>query len=164
MLKTRLTKGTMIRKCKTCGGLITKPKCRKFCCAECRTKFYYKKYFKYNKEWQKEKRGRFEEGKIQCLICKRWYNQIGSHTSGAHKMSARKYREKFGLDVKTGKSILSKRLHDLYGKQALENGTYKNLVSGEKYQFKKGDKKAGRYKRSPQTLERLKYLYKTNVK
>ena len=154
----------MIKKCKTCGGLITEPRFKKFCCTECRNKFYYKKYYKYNQEWQKERRGRFEKGKIQCLICGRWYYQLGSHAQGSHKMSARKYREKFGLDVKTGKSTLSEKLHKLYGEQALENGTYKNLKAGEKYQFKKGDERAGKYKRSPQTLERLKYLHKTNVK
>jgi hypothetical protein len=35
-------------------------------------------------------------------------------------------------------------------------------LSGRKFWFKKGDKKAGRYKRSHITMERLKTLYKLN--
>ena len=87
------------------------------------------------------------QSKIQCLICGLWYRQLGSHVSQIHKIKARDYRIKFGLDSKTGKATLSKDLQKLYAKQAMETGTYKNLEKGKKCRFKKGDKRAGKYER-----------------
>jgi hypothetical protein len=58
--------------------------------------------------------------------------------------------------------MLSPKLRKLKAKQALENGTWKNLKAGRKFWFIKGDKKAGRYKRSHITLARLKKLHLLN--
>ncbi len=107
-------------------------------------KKYRERYRRLNLDNDKEK--------IQCLICGEWFRQVGSHVVQRHGMTAREYRAKYGLDVKKGQ--LPKDLKELYGKQALENGTYKNLESGKKFRFKKGDK-VGIYKRSEQTLKRL---------
>lgn len=68
-------------------------------------------------------------------------------------MTAREYREYIGVDVKKG--LLPDDLRKLYGEQALENGTYKNLKAGHKYWFRTNDPRAGKYKRSQQTYERL---------
>lgn len=46
----------------------------------------------------------------------------------------------------------------LKGDQAIDNETYKNLEKGTKYRFVKGDKQAGRYKRSHITIEKLQSL------
>ena len=142
--------------CLTCGNKITQKRFRRFCSHKCRNKYNNKKQHQYRAEWQRNYWGRYEKGRIQCLICGKWYFQLGSHVAQTHKMPAREYRKQFGYDVKSGKSILAKHLHELYGKQAIENKTYKNLKAGKKYWFKKGDKKAGRYERSEQTMARLK--------
>jgi len=100
--------------------------------------------------------------KIECLICGKYYRQVGSHIFGTHKMTARQYREDFELEVKKG--ILPDDLQKLYAEQALENGTWKNLKVGKKFWFKKGQKGIGVYQRSPITIERLKKLHKLRKK
>ncbi len=113
-------------------------------------------------EWTKNKRQ--EELKnnpdaIQCLICGRKYIQVGSHIFQTHHMTARKYREKFGLDVKRG--LTQGGYRKLKADKVFENGTVKNLELGKQYRLKKGE--AIPYIRSKQTLERLhnmKHLFK----
>jgi len=146
--------------CKICGEKLS-GRNRTYCSKKCRGRANYLKAKEngYHKNWFRKKSGKFEEGKIQCKICGYWYRQLGSHVVQRHEMTAREYRIEFGYDKKTGKSILSKDLHELYGRQALENKTYKNLESGRKYRFKKGDK-IGVYERSKETLERLQDLHK----
>ena len=99
---------------------------------------------------------------VQCLICGRWYIQLGNHVFQVHKMSAREYREEFNLEVKRGTTPAWFR--KLKGDIALENETYKNLKAGKKFRFKKGDLGLGKYKRSPVTMERLKTLHTFNKK
>ena len=154
-----------IRKtCKICKKPL-EGRFRTFCSSKCRNRHNYLNGGKERcQKWQRNKRGEKREGKIQCLICEKWYFQLGSHVVQRHKMTAREYREEFGFDVKTGKATLAVHLHELYGKQAKENGTEKNLKAGKKFWFKKGDKRAGKYERSDQTKERLKVLYTYNKK
>jgi predicted nucleic acid-binding Zn ribbon protein len=150
--------------CKTCGGKIVDNRFRTFCSAECRNKFNNKKYRAKQTEWQ---RNRYDkkasvpdpEHKCQCLICGKWYVQVGSHAYLRHGMTGRQYREKFELEVKRG--IVPEWYRKLKGDQAIDNETYKNLEKGMKFRFKRGDKKAGRYKRSPITLKRLHSLHQT---
>lgn len=156
-----------IRKiCKVCGEPITEKRRRTYCSDLCRNKFYYKKNGKRNAQWLRDKKDKEasipDKTKIQCLICGRYYRQVGTHIYARHNMTAREYREKYGFDVKKGQ--VSEDLRILYGQQALENGTYKNLKQGIKYWFKKGQKGVGVYQRSDETLERLKLLYKLNKK
>lgn len=152
--------------CKVCGEPITKKRFRTYCSKQCRNKFYYKKNGKKNAEWLRNKKDKEasvpDKTKIRCLICGRYYNQVGSHIVQKHNMTAREYREIYGFDVKKGQ--VSEDLRILYGQQALENGTYKNLKQGIKYWFKKGQKGVGVYQRSDETLERLKLLHKLNKK
>ena len=106
-------------------------------------------------EWAKKKRQ--EElannpDAIECLICGNKYLQVGSHIVQVHGMTARQYREKFGLDVKRG--LTKGEYRKKKAETTLVNGTYKNLEAGKKFWFKKGQTIT--YKRSPQTLERLK--------
>lgn len=156
-----------IRKdCKVCGGDLPNSRYRTFCSDKCRWKFYNKKYAKRGVDWQRAKRDKEasipNKDKKQCLICKKWYVQVCSHVYQVHGLTGREYRERFGLDVKKG--VIPKWYRKKKGDKAVENKNkiYKNLEAGKKFRFVKGDKKAGRYKRSKETMERLKKLHKFN--
>lgn len=149
--------------CKVCGKEISEKRFRSYCSLKCRNKFNNIKNREKNAKGQRERRDRKAldpTGKCKCLICGLWYVQFGSHIVQRHKITAREYREQFNLEVKKG--IVPNYYRKFKGEQAIENGTYKNLEIGKKHRFVKGDKKAGRYKRSPITMERLKTLYKYN--
>lgn len=150
--------------CKVCGGEIVHNRFRTYCSAECRTKRNNKKYAHYGVEWQRAKRDREAsipdpENKCQCLVCGKWYVQICTHAFQVHGLYGREYREKFELEVKKG--IVPEWYRKLKGDQALDNETYKNLEAGAKFRFVKGDTKAGRYKRSPVTIKKLRSLHQT---
>ena len=154
---------TKTKTCKICGKVLSKRQ-RKFCSSTCRNKNYAQKYKVYHAKYQRDRMDRLasepSDRKCQCLICKKWYVQIGSHIVARHGMLAREYREHFDLEVKKG--ITPAWFKKLKGDQALENGTFKNLKAGEKFWFKEGDSNVGKYHRSPITLERLSNLYKFN--
>lgn len=150
-----------MKQCKKCGSAIVRgPRANnvKYCKA-CRAEAY--KYTEYRTQWQRMRRDQKatapSDRKVQCLICSKWYVQVGSHIIQVHGVTARGYREAFNLEVKRG--ITPAWFREMKGEQALDNETYKNLKAGAKYRFKKGDK-VGNYKRSPVTLEKLKVLYK----
>ena len=148
-------------KCKQCGEkiIITNPKTRniKFCSIECRNKYHYKHYLK---DWAINKRNELaskpDEAKCQCLICGRWYLQVGSHITQTHKITAREYREEYGFDVKRGQT--RGWYKELKSEQAYTCGGLVNLLKGIQFWFHKGQKGIGTYKRSKQTLDRLKHL------
>lgn len=94
-----------------------------------------------------------QNNKIQCLICKKWFRQVGSHVVQKHDMTCRQYREEYNLEVKKG--LLPPDLRELKAKQCKENHTIDNLKKGAKYRFIKNDVRAGKYSRSPITLKRL---------
>lgn len=150
-------------KCKLCKKkiVITNSNTRnvKYCSIECREKFYY---INYRKEWQlnkaDEKALKPSKNKIQCQICLKWYRQVGSHIVNRHQMLAKDYRYEYGFDVKRGQ--LPEDLRELKASQVFENGTVKNLKKGKVFWFKKGQKGVGIYKRSKQTVERLKKQFK----
>jgi predicted transcriptional regulator len=148
--------------CKICGKPITNSRFRTYCSKECRDKRNNDKQAEtgYSTKWQRAKRDKLasiaDPDKVQCLICGKWYVQVGTHIVQVHRMTCREYREQFDLEVKRG--IVPKWYRKEKGEQALENGTFKNLKAGAKYRFKKGDKVGG-YHRSPITIERLKNLH-----
>jgi len=153
--------------CKICGKPLPNARYRTFCSKKCRLKNYNQKAVAsgYCAEYQRKKRDKIASvpspDKCQCMICGKWYVQLGTHVVQTHKMTAREYREYFELEVKRG--IVPDWYRKLKGDQALDNETYKNLEKGAKFRFKKGDKKAGKYKRSPITLERLKNQHKKDL-
>lgn len=147
-----------MKKCAKCGSEIVRgPKANfvKYCQA-CRAEAY--KYTEYRTQWQRAKRDREaldpDARKVECLICKKWYIQVGTHIVQVHGVTAREYREAYDLEVKKG--TVPAWYRELKGNQALENETYKNLQAGTKYRFKKGQEGIGKYKRSPITINRLK--------
>lgn len=147
-------------KCIVYGEPIRTKRCRSYCSSQCRNKFYNKKYRKQQQQWATNKRAEYAPDKIRCLICGKWYYQVGTHIWYKHKMTCREYRIMQGLDVKRG--LLPSFLRELKAKQVFENGTVHNLKAGEHFWFKMGDKQAGRYERSEQTMQRLKHLNKFN--
>ena len=148
-----------IRKdCKVCGAGLPSNRHRTYCSAVCRNKFFNKKYAWRGVEWQRAKRDKIASvpsaDKCQCLFCGKWYVQICTHAYQVHGTTGREYREHFELEVKRG--VVPEWYRKLKGDQALDNKTFKNLEAGAKFRFVKGDKRAGKYKRSPITMKRLK--------
>lgn len=138
--KKRQFKVEFRKTCKICGQPITENRYRTYCSAKCRNQRNYKKYYIYQQEWSRNKRGGYSPNKKKCIICGKWYRQVGSHITQRHGMTAREYRELYNLPVKRG--ILPPDLRELKGEQAKENGTYNNLKAGKKYRYKKGDERA----------------------
>lgn len=152
--------------CKVCGKKIEAKRFRSYCSDECRTKFFNKKYAAQHTEWNRKRRDleatKPNSKKVQCLICKKFYVQVGSHIVQVHGVTAREYREAYDLEVKRG--TVPEWYREMKGQTALENGTVENLKAGARYRFVKGDKRAGKYKRSPVTLDRLRNLKQTYKK
>ena len=158
--------------CLFCGEIIERgPKAnnKKFCSRECRDKYNYDKKREYMKEYQNNARNKKlieeygEDNLVKCLICGKYYRQLGTHVVQRHGMTALEYRKYFGFDLYETTHTLAPDLRDLYGEQALENGTYKNLEKGRDTRYKKGDKGIGNYHRSKETMARLKTKDKSNV-
>jgi len=139
-------------KCPTCKKeFVASSNSQKFCGSKCRDKTYRS----YRTDWQRNFRDRIAEepdsNKIKCLICEKYYVQVGSHIVQVHKMTARKYRESFKLEVKRG--ILPEWFRKVKRDIAVENGTVDNVLeSGKRFRFKKGQKGIGVYKRSQITI------------
>ena len=130
-----------IRKtCKICHQPIMTKRFRTYCSTKCRQKRNYKKYYEISKNWATKKRGEYAPNKKKCIICGNWYTQVGSHIFAKHHITAREYRETFNLPVKKG--IVPQYYKKIKGDIAKENGTYKNLRFGKKFQYKKNDKRA----------------------
>ena len=150
--------------CKICGGPLPNARYRTYCSAKCRNKRNNAKQMAsgYATAYQKARRDKIaskpDAEKCQCLICGKWYTQVCSHVVQVHGMTGREYREYFELEVKRG--IVPEWYRKLKGDQAIDNETYKNLVKGAKFRFKKGQEGVGVYKRSPITINRLRNLHK----
>lgn len=149
-----------IRKdCKVCGSPLPTKKHRTYCSKRCANKVHNKtSYIKRDGAvWQRDylQRRHANDGKqkIQCLLCGKWFRQVGSHVYQVHKMPARDYREMVGFDVKRGQ--LPDDLRQLKREHVFENKTVKNLKAGKKFWYKPGQAGCGVYRRSAQTMERL---------
>ncbi len=126
--------------CKICGAPIKNKRFRTFCSKKCRTRSYSIKYREARRLWQFNKRGEYKKGKLQCIICKKWYVQVGSHVQAVHKITAREYREEYNLPLKRG--VVPRWYRQKKGDQALSNGTVANLKKGKRYRYRKGDPRA----------------------
>jgi len=157
----------LIRTCPTCHKVFAVEgkgnSRRRYCTVVCRNKEYTNRY----REWRTAHQlAKYDAkalvphpDKLQCLVCGRWYKQLGSHVVLRHGYkTAREYREEQGLDVKKG--LTTGAYRQLLSDQVFETGTVNNLKNGAKYRFVPNDTRAGRYKRSAQTTIRLKQLTK----
>jgi hypothetical protein len=158
-----------MKKCLFCGKEILPKKNAhnvKFCSPTCcsRNRYYSKNMKEAQRKTRLEKLSQLYSGDelIKCQICGKSFRQVGSHIWQMHGCTAREYREEFGFDVSKGQ--LPKDLKNIKAEQAIECGGAENLKQGEKYRFKKGQEWLGTYKRSKQTMERLKnnYFFKKN--
>jgi hypothetical protein len=145
--------------CSECGKPLTGKRHRTYCSIACRTQRNYRKTRESGRGtiWQRKKRDAAalipSPNKIKCLICKKWYVQVCSHVLQVHGMDARAYKEYFDLEVKRGQ--VPEWYREKKADITYDNKTYKNLKAGQKFWFVKGDKRAGRYKRSHVTIAKL---------
>lgn len=127
---------------------------KKFYSKECRESTY-KEYRAY---WQRARQEKIAQtsgkNKLQCLICKRYYRRVGKHIWNTHEITAREYRVMQHMEVKRGMTTQQDR--ENLREHVFSNGTVDNLKKGKKNWFVKGDKRAGRYTRSPIAIEKIK--------
>lgn len=104
------------------------------------------------------------EDNIECLICGKQCLHLGSHIWHAHKMLAKDYKTKFGLDYKyplISESVSKKK------KEAVKNNPswQENFKKGKEYRFKKGEKKRKYFSEQSKERNRLqsKKLLKVRV-
>lgn len=157
-------KGEII-KCAVCGKTRvskTNGNTPKYCSIHCRNVVAYHERggADYQREYLARRRSETYNKKelIKCELCGKFFRQVGSHVYMTHGILARDYREALGFDVKRGQ--LPVDLKELYAAQVFENGTVENLKKGEVHWFKKGQEGVGIYKRSNQTIARLKHIKK----
>jgi hypothetical protein len=154
--------------CKVCGGKLPNSRFRTYCSTKCRTRRNNKKQVDsgYSMLYQRKRHDEAASvpgpDKVQCLLCGKWYVQLGTHVFQRYGMTGREYRELFDLEVKRG--IVPEWYRKLKGNIALDNNTYKNLEKGANFRFKHGQKGVGVYKRSETTIEWLRNLHKTRGK
>lgn len=114
---------------------------RTYCSKQCRTLALSRRHYKQSQAWQSRKRGEYQEGKIQCLLCPNWYVQIGSHVQYAHKLLAKEYKEFFDLPLKRG--VIPEWYQKIKSDIAKGNGTaYLLPKAGMRTRYKKGDPRA----------------------
>lgn len=131
---------------------------KRFCSVFCRLEQTKLDHPTRNRDWQRARQDKLHSkpssNKIQCLICGKFYRQVGTHITQRHELTAREYRQKYGFDVKRGQLPID--LREIKADKTAKNGTIDNLKKGKKFWFKKGQTGVGIYPRSQQTMERLK--------
>jgi len=96
-----------------------------------------------------------EEQRTICQICGKVFQHLGSHVAKRHKMTAREYKEEFGLDYKF--SLISREVLEKK-REAFEEDREKYLKNlfkhGKKYWFKKGQSRKPILRVSKQSRKR----------
>lgn len=96
-------------------------------------------------------------GRPVCHICGRAFNKVLNHASQKHQISAKEYKERFGL--MSSKGVCSQRTVEKLRAKVIENYDVvvtQNLVEqGENTRFKKGHKGRPKYKLREQSLKIL---------
>lgn len=99
-----------------------------------------------------------DEGKPICEICGESFKRVTAHARQKHSVSAREYKQMFGLDLRKG--ICSRESRELSRERLFENydvSVKRNLLKkGSKSRFKVGSKGRTKDQISEQTLLRLK--------
>ena len=135
-VKTRKT-------CLQCDGPIKTKRFRIFCSGECRMLYHSRKHAKQSAQWLRDKQDRLaliaSPDKVKCLVCNRWYVQVGTHIRQRHGMSARQYRELYDLPVKRG--ILPTWFRIVKASQVTKKAL-SNLKQGKKFWYVDGDIRA----------------------
>lgn len=131
----------------------------KYCSKKCWRKADYAKHrvertaanhAKYDKPWV---------GKMQCVICGWWYKRVCSHVHLRHGVDEKEYKDFLGLD--RGKGLVSEAFSAHMRELALHYEMDKQLKkAGQATRWSK-DSPPPKYDRSPETIARLKELWKT---
>jgi len=151
-----------MKKCNKCNKeIIRSPRANNVkYCHECRQEAY--KYTEYRTQWQREQRDKIatteKKGKIACVFCGKYYIKPVSHAWQVHSVNEREYKDHAGLDHKKGVIPLHhKELLQDHVKANYAEVVAKNLLKGGRTtRYKKGGEGIGVYKRSKQTIDRLK--------
>ncbi len=93
-----------------------------------------------------------------CEICHKWYRGLGYHIWQVHSMSTDKYKEMFGLEKK--KSLIVESIAKQRRESALKHNAADNLTQAGWLGKHKGQAPIQKYKRSAETMARLKDLHK----
>jgi hypothetical protein len=100
----------------------------------------------------------YEDGKPVCKVCGRAFHRLMTHVRQKHGLTAREYKESFGLDV--GKGLCSEESAEKTSKATLANFdkcvTTNLLKKGEATRYKDGDPGRRKDKLSEQTRKALK--------
>lgn len=128
-----------LKNCKVCGKPIEGKRFRSYCSEKCRNKLHNHKHYPQQKLRAQEKRGAYASNKRKCLICGKWYVQVGTHIIQVHRITTRQYREEFDLPLKRG--ITPDWYHEAKADK-VDEIQKANLEQGAKFRFKKGDPRA----------------------
>lgn len=145
--------------CKRCGVAIEKSGPRannvKFCSTQCRESFYRETGMtkKAIDKCNHNKYNKFAPGKEQCIICEGWYWAVCHHATQRHNLNHAEYKKIIGADVSKGR--ITPALKEKKAAYVIQNGTINNLIKGAHRRYIIGDRRAGRYERSRETLARL---------
>lgn len=132
----------------------------KFCSLEHRDAFYKetKVYARNQRNFNNRRRVKPIAGGRKCAVCGLWFLAVCHHAWQVHGIHHVEYKQMEGLDISKG--LIPKELKEIKKEHVFENGTVDNLKKGAKRRYVKGDKRAGNYERSKETMERLKNLPK----
>ena len=97
-----------------------------------------------------------------CEICHKWFAGLGYHIAQTHNMTADEYKVKFGLEK--NKCLCVKRISNKLSESNKKHKAYKNLTKAGWLKNTKGRVTIQKYKRSAETINRIKTLYKKRKK
>lgn len=114
---------------------------------------------KFYEKMKRLKHSKYFDGAFQCPVCHWWYAKLASHTYQVHNINAKELKIMLGKD--TTKGLISEKQKEKlrqYNKKYYDIVVKKNLIQkGKKTRYIKGDKKAGNYIRSVETMDRLRH-------
>lgn len=145
-----------LRDCKHCHfPFAPTSAAQKFCSLEHRDQYYKDTgfYTRNQRNMHNRRRTKPFAGATQCIICKLYFRAVCHHAWQVHELSEAEYKKMAGVDHKKG--IIPTELKAIKRDHVFENGTVENLKKGAKRRYVKGDTRAGRYDRSPETKARL---------
>ena len=93
-----------------------------------------------------------------CEICRKWYPGLGYHIKQVHGIPIAKYKEMFGLEKK--KSLIIKEIALVKRQNIIRTGMTKNLTMAGWLKKTKGSTTIQGYKRSAETMGKVKDLHK----
>lgn len=91
---------------------------------------------------------------LRCKLCGKFYKHLGSHIYHRHKITAKEYKIRFGLNINTALITDDVKAKKQRAFNERREHYLKNLKKGEKYRFQKGNQ--NRFYFSKQDIDRAK--------